>query len=223
MRYRTILLDIDGTIVDSNDAHARAWVDALASRGFGVSFGQVRPLIGMGGDKLLRAVAGLDSESAEGKAISSERQELFRTKYLPALQPTPGARQLIEWLKQHDVTVGIATSAKADEVNGLLRAATVADLIDYTTSSDDAEESKPDPDIVVAALRRIGTPAATAIMIGDTPYDIEAARGASVDTIALRSGGWKDADLQGAVAIFDNPADLLQNVDASPLAASGGG
>jgi HAD superfamily hydrolase (TIGR01509 family) len=216
-RYHTILLDIDGTIVDSNDAHAYAWVDAFSAHRIDVPFHRVRPLIGMGGDKLLRAIRGIESESEEGKAISSTREELFEERYLPTLQPTPGARQLIEWLKQHDATVGIATSAKAGEVRGLLRAATVADLIDYTTSSDDAEESKPDPDIVLAALERTGAPAHTAIMIGDTPYDIEAARGAGVGTIALRSGGWHDTDLQGALAIFDHPADLLDNVLSSPL------
>jgi HAD superfamily hydrolase (TIGR01509 family) len=217
-RYRTILLDIDGTIVDSNDAHAHAWVEAFAAHGIDVPYERVRPLVGMGGDKVLRIVANVDSESEDGKAISSTRQDLFNTRYLPTLTPTPGARKLVDWLKQQELTVAIATSAGADEVRALLRAATVSDLIDYTTTSDDAEESKPDPDIVVAALRRTGAAARRTIMIGDTPYDIDAARGAGLEAIALRCGGWDDAALRGAVAIFDDPADLLEHVWSSPLA-----
>jgi phosphoglycolate phosphatase-like HAD superfamily hydrolase len=215
MPIETVLLDIDGTLVDSNDAHARAWVDAFAEAGHPVSFDRVRPLIGMGGDKVLRIVADIDSESEAGKALSKARQTIFGARYLPVLQPTVGARQMVEWLIGRGITVGIATSANGDEVRGLLAAARVEDLIQYATSSQDADRSKPDPDIVVAALRRSQGSAATTVMIGDTPYDIEAARSAGVKAIAFRCGGWSDEDLRGAAALFNDPADFVTQVKES--------
>lgn len=218
MHYDLVLLDIDGTIVDSNDAHARAWEKAFAQHGRAIAFERIRPLIGMGGDKLLDRLAGLDSDSAEGKRISAARASIFAGDFLPTLGPTPGARTMIEWLKSEGATITIATSAAGEEVAGLLEAAGVADLIDHVTSSDDADESKPDPDIIVAALKRSGGPKRAAVMFGDTPYDIEAAGRAGVETIAFRSGGWVDADLCGAVAIFDHPQALLAHVNEPPLA-----
>jgi HAD superfamily hydrolase (TIGR01509 family) len=218
MRYDVVLLDIDGTIVDSNDAHAMAWRQAFAQHGRPIPFERIRPLIGMGGDKLLERLAGLDSESAEGQRISAARASLFASKFLPTLRPTPGARAMIEWLKSEGATIAIATSAAREEVAGLLEAAGVAELIDHVTSSDDAAESKPDPDIVVAALKRSGGAKRAAVMFGDTPYDIEAAGRAGIETIAFRSGGWGDAGLRGAVAIFDHPQALLAHVNEPPLA-----
>jgi HAD superfamily hydrolase (TIGR01509 family) len=218
MRYDAVLLDIDGTIVDSNDAHARAWVKAFARHGREIAFERIRPLIGMGGDKLLQQLAGLDSEKGEGRRIAEDRAKIFASEFLPSVQPTPGARRMIEWLKSEGVTITIATSATGDEVDGLLKAAGVSDLIDHVTSSDDADKSKPDPDIVVAALKRSGVPQRAAVMFGDTPYDVEAASRAGIDTVAFRSGGWPDSDLRGAVAIFDHPAALLEHVNEPPFA-----
>lgn len=216
--FKTVLFDIDGTLVDSNDAHARAWVRVLEEHGRRVEFERIRPLIGKGGDKLLREVTGIDSESDEGHAISARRAEIFTHEFLPQLQPAPGARRLIESLRDGNYTLGIATSAKADEVTGLLRLAGVDKLFDETTSSDDAERSKPDPDIVRAALVRSGARAIDAVMIGDTPYDIESGQRAGVGVIAFRCGGWwSDADLNGAIAIYDDPQDLLEHFDLSPF------
>jgi HAD superfamily hydrolase (TIGR01509 family) len=217
MRFDLVLLDIDGTIVDSNDAHAHAWVQAFARHHREVRFEDVRPLIGMGGDKLLARLAGLDSEEGEGQRIAEDRATIFAREFLASLRPTPGARRMIEWLKDEGATVTIATSAKAGEVDGLLKAAGVSDLIDHVTSSDEAEESKPDPDIVVAALKRGGPPRRGAVMFGDTPYDIEAASRAGIAAVAFRSGGWKDDDLRGAAAIFDHPAALLAHVNEPPF------
>lgn len=209
MRYLAALLDIDGTIIDSNDAHAAAWVTAFAQHGRTVAFDDVRSRIGMGGDKLLRELAGLDAESAEGRAIAAARKTVFTAEHLPRLRPTPGARPMIQWLKDQGARIAIATSATEDEVSGLLRAAGVDDLVDHVASADDAAESKPDPDIVVAALKKSGAAKDQAVLIGDTPYDIEAAARAGIATIALRTGGWADGDLRNAIAIFDDPADLL--------------
>jgi HAD superfamily hydrolase (TIGR01509 family) len=213
----TVLLDIDGTLIDSNDAHARAWVDALAAHGYVVPFEQVRPLIGMGGDKLIPELTGLDPESDEAKRIGDTRSRIFLERELPTLRPTPGARELLEHMKSRGLELVVATSARKDEVDALLTQAGVADLIEAASSADDAERSKPDPDIVRAALRKVGRPASHSLMIGDTPYDIDAARGALVPIIALRCGGWDDESLAGAVAIYDHPADLLAHYEESPL------
>ncbi|HET9266965.1 MAG TPA: HAD family hydrolase [Vicinamibacterales bacterium] len=204
-----IVFDVDGTLIDSNPAHAEAWAQALTEHGFPHEADQLRPLIGMGSDKLLPAVARLDVDSPRGKVILARKKTLFDER-LPLLQPTRGARTLLTFLREQDKTLVVATSADDEEMHAILEQARVGDLIPRRTSSDDAGRSKPDPDIVQAALVRAGAPAALAVMIGDTPYDIEAARRAGVDCIALRCGGWwQDRDLAGAIAIADDPQDLL--------------
>ncbi|MDB4882629.1 MAG: hydrolase, haloacid dehalogenase-like family [Gemmatimonadetes bacterium] len=218
---RTILLDIDGTLIDSNDAHARAWVDALAAHGYVVSFDQVRPLIGKGGDKLLPELVGLDPESGEATRIGETRSELFLNRELPTLRATPGARALLERMTADGLQLVVATSANADEVRALLEQAGVSDLIHLASSADDADRSKPDPDIVQAALRKSRSQAMHSIMLGDTPYDVEAAARARVPAIALRCGGWWGDDaFAAAAAIYDDPADLLAHYDESPLGAA---
>jgi phosphoglycolate phosphatase-like HAD superfamily hydrolase len=216
--YRAVLFDIDGTLVDSNDAHAHAWAEAFAESGVRVHFDKVRRSIGMGGDKLMPAVSGIGEDSSVGQQISRRRGEIFKTKYLPELRPFSAARDLVAALRARGLTVVAASSAKRDELDRLLRIAGVSDLLGEATSSDDAEESKPDPDIVKAALTKANAPAADALMIGDTPYDVEAAARAGVSVIAFRCGGWRDTDLRGAAAIYDGPWDLLAHVDESPVA-----
>ena len=220
---RTILLDIDGTLIDSNDAHARTWVDALRTHGYVVPFGQVRPLIGKGGDKLLPELTGLDPESGEAERIGATRSELFLRRELPSLRPTPGARSLLEHMLGRGLELVVATSAEEAEVRALLEQAGVSDLIQQASSADDAERSKPDPDIVQAALRSSGSQAARSAMVGDTPYDVEAAARARVPAIALRCGGWwDDAALAQARAIYDDPADLLAHFEESPIGRAWG-
>ena len=205
-----IVFDVDGTLIHSNSAHAEAWAQALTEHGFPHEADQIRPLIGMGSDKLLPAVARLEVESPQGDAILARKKTLFDER-LPHLQPTRGARALLTFLRDQGKTLVVATSADEEEMHAILEQARVADLIPRRTSSDDADRSKPDPDIVKAALTRARTPASGAVMIGDTPYDIEAARRAGVDCVALRCGGWwEDRDLAGAMAIADDPQDLLE-------------
>lgn len=207
--FSAIAFDVDGTLIDSNGAHADAWARALTEHGFPHEPAAIRGLIGMGSDKLLPRVAGLEVESARGREILARKKELFDER-LPHLQPTRGARALVAFLRERGRRLVIATSADDQEMEAILAQAGVADLIPRRTSSDDADQSKPDPDIVRAALARVHAEARDAVMIGDTPYDIEAARRAGVDAIALRCGGhWTDADLSGAIAIFDDPQDLL--------------
>ncbi|MGD9765525.1 MAG: HAD family hydrolase [Candidatus Binatia bacterium] len=206
-----VILDVDGTLVDSNDAHAHAWVEAFSAHGVEAPYQRVRRLIGKGGDKLLAEVAGIDHESALGRAIEETRRTIFIERYAPHLKPCPGARALLQRLREDGLRLAVATSAKAAELQVLLQRAEVADLIDTATSSDDAERSKPDPDIVVAALRRARLEVHRAVMIGDTPYDVEAATRVGLRIVGLRSGGWSDDDLRGAVAIYDHPLDLLRH------------
>jgi HAD superfamily hydrolase (TIGR01509 family) len=207
--YGTVLCDVDGTLIDSNGAHAAAWTQALIEHGITTSVSDVRPLIGMGGDKLLPAVAHVEEDSPRGVAMAKRKKELFDAA-LPGLRPTHGARSLLEYWRERDVNLVVATSADDREMRAILEQAGLDGLFSAHTSKDDAAESKPDPDIVRAALARAGARPESSVMIGDTPYDIEAAARAGVATIALRCGGyWTDADLRGAIAIYDDPAALL--------------
>ena len=209
LRVETVLFDIDGTLIDSNDAHAQSWTQALGEHGIAVAVEYIRRFVGMGGDKLLPLVARVSEESEVGRAIAKRKKAIFG-KVLPDLQPTPGARQLVAYLREQRVDVVIATSADAREASQLLERAGVDDLIAQRASKDDAERSKPDPDIVRAALARSHARLGTSVMVGDTPYDIEAARRSGIRAFALRCGGyWTDAALRGADGIFDNPAALL--------------
>ena len=205
-----VLLDVDGTLVDSNGAHADTWAEALRDHGIDRTADQVRPLIGMGADKLLPQIAGIEADSSKGRAIAARKKTLF-TARLPHLEPTPGAPALVAYLHKRGTRLIVATSADDVEMNALLERAGVADLIHRRASKDDAPRSKPDPDIVAAALRQAEAPAGRVLMIGDTPYDIDAARRLEVATIALRCGGyWRDDDLAGAAAVLDDPDALLR-------------
>ena len=214
---KAVLFDVDGTLVDSNDAHAHAWVRAFADRGIHVAFDEVRRAIGMGGDKLMPHVSGISEASEIGRAIAHRRAEIFKHEFLPTVQPLRGARELVAEVKARGLTAVAASSAKKDELEPLLKIAGAEWLMDAATSSDDADASKPEPDIIHAALQQAGVNPEEAVMIGDTPYDIEAARRAGVRVIALRSGGWNDQDLRGAIAIYNDPSDLLAQLDESAL------
>jgi HAD superfamily hydrolase (TIGR01509 family) len=213
-----VILDVDGTLVDSNNAHATAWVEAMAENGYKVSFDKVRPLIGMGGDKVLPETIGIRKDSEEGKHISQRRKEIFKERFLPGLRAFQGAKELLEQMRKRGLKLAVASSADKDELKPMLDIVGAADLIEEETSSKDAKQSKPDPNVMQVTLERIGFPPDRVLMIGDTAYDIEAAKKVHVSTIAFRSGGWSDDDLAGAIAIYDGPADLLEHYDDSPLA-----
>jgi HAD superfamily hydrolase (TIGR01509 family) len=209
MRFKALLFDIDGTLIDSNGAHTEAWTQALCEHGVNVGVDQIRRMIGMGGDKILPAVAHVSDDSEVGQAITRRKKQIFNT-LLPGLRSTPGARPLVDYLREQQVGLIIATSADDREMTALLQRAGVDDLIPTRASRDDAGASKPDPDIVQAALARSGARPNETALIGDTPYDIEAADRAGIEAIALRCGGyWTDNDLRGATKIFDDPEALL--------------
>jgi HAD superfamily hydrolase (TIGR01509 family) len=215
---RGVIFDIDGTLIASNEAHARSWVETLSEAGYEVPFDVIWPMIGMGGDKLLPAAAGIASDSTIGMQLSKRRWEIFESKFLPSLRPTDGARALVEQIKSDGLKTVVATSAKGNQLDALLDVAGVRELMDATTSSTDAAESKPDPDIVQAAVRKSGFKPDELIMLGDTPYDVEAAIGAHVNMVGLLCGGWTKEELSGATAIYENPADVLRWYDQSAFA-----
>ena len=217
-QQNVIILDVDGTLVDSNDAHARAWVDAFTEAGVLVDHEQVRRAIGMGGDRLVPHVSGLAEESPEGTRISERRSEIFTTRYLPHVQPFPAVRDLVQRFVDDGFRVVVASSANESELEGLLERAGVADLIEERTSSDDADRSKPDPDIVRAALRRVGVPAHRALMLGDTPYDVQAALRSGVKIVGVESGGWRRQELVGAAEVYQGAAELHERYDWSLFA-----
>lgn len=219
-RTRVALLDVDGTLIDSNHAHAEAWVATFGEFGHDVPFERVRDLIGKGGDKLLPETIGVEKDSAEGEKIAARRSFLFKTRYLPKLEAFPQAKKLLEALRARGLSLVVATSAQEDELAALLAIGGLDDVMDHAATSDDAKASKPEPDIVNAALRKAGCRPSEAVMLGDTPYDVKAATRAGVAIVALRCGGWDDHDLAGAAAIYDDARDLLAHLDASPFATT---
>ncbi len=214
---RGVIFDIDGTLVASNVAHAQSWVATLSEAGYDVPFDVIWPMIGMGGDKVLPTAIGVEADSREGKQLTARRWQVFQDRFLPDLRPTAGARELVERISADGLKPIVATSAGGNELEALLNAAGVGDLMDATTSASDASESKPDPDIVEAAVKKSGFAPDELIMLGDTPYDVQAAIGAHVNLVGVLSGGWTKEELSGAIAIYDNPADLLHWYDQSPF------
>ncbi|GAA6620445.1 HAD family hydrolase [Scytonema sp. NUACC26] len=221
MDLQAVLLDIDGTLVLSNDAHAQAWVDVFKEFGYDVPFEQVRPLIGMGGDRIIpKMVPGLTKDEGEGKAIASRRKEIFINDYVHTLKPAPGSRELIIRMKDAGLRLIVATSASNEELSALLKVARVDDLLDEATTSNDAETSKPSPDIVEAALDKLNMRPNRVLMLGDAPYDIQSANAVGVGLVAVRCGGFDDASLKDALAIYNDPSDLLAHYDNSPFGKS---
>jgi HAD superfamily hydrolase (TIGR01509 family) len=216
-RYAGVLLDVDGTLVDSNDAHAHAWVEVLAMHGIDIAYPIARRMIGMGGDRLIEEVGGPARGTKQNKKIGEERSEVFRKNWLRHVKPLLGARQLVLRLRAEGYLYAIASAAKTEELEPLLEIADLVDLCEIKTTSSEVEESKPDPEIVEAALAKLPVERSRAVMIGDTPYDVEAASGAAVDVIGVTSGGWSVEALSRAVAVYRHPADLLAHWDESPL------
>src|SRR5437879_2156482 len=163
--------DVDGTLVDSNDAHAHAWVEAMEEQGYHISFERVRPLIGMGGDKVLPQTLGIAKDSEEGKRISQRRKEIFKQCYLPHLKAFPGAMELLERMHEQGLKLIIVTSSEPDELQGLLQVIGphAAELFALQISAQEVKHSKPDPDVVSVAVQRSGYSPQELVMIGDTP------------------------------------------------------
>lgn len=211
-----IIFDIDGTLIDSNDFHAHAWQRAFAEFGKKIPFADIRRQIGKGADKLLPVF--LDKREIEkfGDEIAERRGEIFKKDYLKRVKPFPKVRELFEKIKADNKKIALASSSKKDEVEQYEKIANIADLVEREASADDAEESKPAPDILEAALKLLGNPAPEkVIIIGDTPYDAEAGKKAGIVPVGVLCGGFPEEDLRqaGCVAIYRDPADLLKNYE----------
>jgi HAD superfamily hydrolase (TIGR01509 family) len=203
-----ILLDVDGTLVDTNELHAESWHAALAQYGVESDVAKLRKLIGMGSDKLLPEATGISIDSDLGARIKDTRGKLFMRDYLPRARPLPGSRALVERILERGLKPVVASSANQQELEGLLEVAQVKDLLPLRTGADDADNSKPDPDIIQAALKKAHARPQDAVLIGDTPYDLQAAHRAGVEFIGVRSGGWDDSDLQGAIKVYRDVSEI---------------
>jgi HAD superfamily hydrolase (TIGR01509 family) len=218
---KAVIFDVDGTLVDSVDLHARAWQDAFAEFGHEIALGELRGQIGKGGDQLMPVFLSPDELEQRGEALDSRRSEILKERYLGRVTAFPQVRALFERIRQDGTKIILASSAKSDELATYKKIANIADLIDAETSSEDAEKSKPHPDIFEAALATIpGLNAANAIVIGDTPYDAEAATKANLRVVGMLCGGFPEADLReaGCIAIYADPEQLLAQYAESPLA-----
>jgi HAD superfamily hydrolase (TIGR01509 family) len=220
LKIKGVILDVDGTLVDSNDAHIRSWLEAMSRHGYNCTYEEIRRLIGMGSDNLLPTAIDVEKDTPEGKRLSETWSEVFEHDYLPNIKAFPRTRDLLLALKARGLKLVVASSAQEDMLDRLLDIAGAKDLLEESTSADDAENSKPAPDIVEASLHKIGLRPDEVLMLGDTPYDIQAASKLGIGTIGLRCGGWNDEGLKGAVAVYDDPADLLARLDDSPLTRS---
>ena len=218
---RIVIFDVDGTLIDSVDQHARAWVDALSDYGHRVHFEAVRRQIGKGGDQLMPMFLSASEIAEYGDDLESHRGRILKERYLPTIRAFPHVRALLERVRAAGKRVALASSAKAEELAAYEKIANIADLIDAQTSSDDADRSKPCPDIFEAVLRRfeVADPG-HAIAVGDTPYDAEAAAGAGIRTIGLLCGGWTEGELReaGCIAVYRDVADLLARFAKSAIA-----
>lgn len=218
---RAVIFDIDGTLLDSVDLHARAWVEAFAHFGVQTGFAEVRRQIGKGGDELMPVFLSQERIAREGETIEAYRSDLFKRRYLSELRPFPGVRPLFEHIRSAGLKIALASSGKRSEVEHYTEILEIGDLVDVATSSDDADRSKPHPDIFEAALAKLdGVPPDAIIVVGDTPYDAEAAAKAGLRTVGLLCGGFPEADLRaaGCAAIYRDPEDLLDRFAESPLA-----
>jgi HAD superfamily hydrolase (TIGR01509 family) len=210
------ILDIDGTLVDTNYQHAMSWYMALRQHDVVVPVWRIHRHIGMGGDQLVAAVAGDDVEERCGDDIRAAEGAL----YLATIQTASvleGARELIEDLKAGGRKVVLASSAKAQEVDHYLDLLDARELVDGWTTSADVESTKPEPDLVHAALDQLGT--GDAVMVGDTPWDVQAAEKAGVPTVAVLTGGFSEQELRdaGAVAVFTSIVELREGLGDTPL------
>lgn len=208
MPVKAILFDIDGTLVDSNDYHADAWIEGFAKHGHQVDRAAIRGQIGKGADQLVPALIP-DASEDEAEALGDAHGEAFKSKYLERVRPFPQARALIACVHEAGLKVALASSASKGELDHYVELLGIADFVDETTTIDDVNRSKPAGDIVATALEKLGVDSGEALFVGDTPFDIEAGAKCGVGTIAVLSGGFSRNVLTGARALYDDAAALL--------------
>ncbi len=215
---QAVLFDVDGTLIDSNDLHAVAWREAFLKFGFDIPVEDIREQIGKGGDNLIRALLPKNEADRLHEELDTYRSELFKRDYLPRVVPFPCVRELFERIVSDGKKIVLASSAKGSEVEFHLNLIGAADLVTATTSADDVEHSKPCPDIFAAAMDKVKPFGSDEIaVVGDSPFDVEAAKKLGLRVVGLRSGGFPDDVLHqaGADELFDGAEDLLRNYETS--------
>ena len=212
------ILDIDGTLVDTNYHHAIAWYRAFRQHDIVLPIWRIHRHIGMGGDQLVGALTDERTEEEQGDDIRAAEKVLY-FQLIEEVRPMAGARELIEQLKKRGHAVVLASSAKEDEVDHYLDLLDARDLADSWTTSADVESTKPAPDLVGAALKRAGASPDDGVMVGDTTWDVEAAKKAGVPTLTVRTGGFGADELEaaGAKAVFESVTELCERLDQTPL------
>ena len=222
LKLSAVLFDIDGTLTDSVDVHALAWQEALRHFGHEVAYERVRSQIGKGGDQLLKTLLSRADLEAQEEEIDQFRGELFKKKYQHLIRPLAMVPELFRRIKEDTgAKIVLASSAKKDEVEAYEKLLGVADLVEHKTSSDDAAQSKPHPDIFAAAMKRLGSPPAQQVIaIGDTPYDAQATAQISIACVGVLSGGWTEQALReaGCIHVFRSPSDLYARFEESTFA-----
>jgi HAD superfamily hydrolase (TIGR01549 family) len=218
---KAIIFDIDGTLIDSVGSHAESWVRAFAHFGVSADLAEVRNQIGKGADRLMPEFLPNDISESCMKEIEQYRAALFKREYLGKVKGFPKVRELFQRIRSNGQKIVLASSCTQAEIGRYKDIADIADLVDCEATSDDADCSKPAPDIFLMALRRIAPiTASEAVVVGDSPFDAEAARRAGIAFVGVRCGGFDEQQLRqpGCLALFDDPADLLLRFDSSPLA-----
>jgi HAD superfamily hydrolase (TIGR01509 family) len=212
------VLDIDGTLVDTNYQHALAWYRAFRRHRIVLPVWRIHRHIGMGGDQMVEALTDQQTERELGDRIRAAEKDLY-FELIDEVEPMDGARELIADLGRRGHTIVLASSAKEEEVERYLDLLDARDLADGWTTSADVRATKPQPDLVNAALQRVGGSAGDAVMVGDTPWDVHAARAAGVPTLGVLTGGFAIEELSesGAAEVFESVADLNASLDRTPL------
>jgi HAD superfamily hydrolase (TIGR01549 family) len=218
---RAAIFDLDGTLVDSNELHVQAWQETFRHFGKEIPVKRLREQIGKGGDQYLPVFLNEQEMREFGKEVDAYRGDIFKKKYLSQVRPFPRVRELFERLRDQNKKIALASSGKEDEVEHYKQLLGIEKLVDSMTTADQVAHSKPKSDVFIAALRTLGNlQPQDAIAIGDTPYDVEAAKKIELPIIGVRCGGFSETVLrdEGAIAIFRDPADLLDRYYQSPLA-----
>jgi HAD superfamily hydrolase (TIGR01509 family) len=214
---KAVLCDIDGTLVESNWLHAAAWKDAFAVVGIELELEAVRRQIGKGGDELIPVFVPWWKRKFVEQPLKRYRKYVFETEYMGQVRAFPKTRDLLVRMKQEGIRVALASSAKKDELDVYKKIAKIEDLVEEDTSADDADQSKPHPDIFEAALKKLGVKAEDALALGDTPYDAEAAGKAGVWTVGVTTGGWSEKELMdaGCIEVWKEVGELLERFEES--------
>ncbi len=216
---QAVIFDVDGTLIDSNDLHAESWQRAFHHFGFDIPYDELRQQVGKGGDNYVPYFLSPQDNERLGKQIDQFKGELFKREYASRIKPFPKVRELFERIRREGLRIALATSSKGDELAEYKKLLNIDDLLEHETSKDDAEHSKPNPDVFAAALEKLEIPACDAIAVGDTPYDAQASTKIGLRIIGVLCGGFAEQGLRraGCFAVYRDPADLLKNFDESPF------